>query len=78
MRLSCTPERGYRVKRPGEGYRVLMDGRQLERVVKVDTVAGVAWVADTDKDGKVRIDRQKQEVILRRVLGPMRLERLDG
>lgn len=78
MRLSCLPESGFRQKRPGEGYRVLMDGKPLQRVMKADTCAGVAWVADTDNEGNIRIDRQKQEVILRRIYGPMRLERMDG
>lgn len=61
----------------GHGYRVMMDGRQLERVFQADSCTGVAWIADTDADGMVRIDRNKQEVMVRKVYGPIRLEKMD-
>lgn len=75
MRISVNPEPGFKFA-DRKAYRVLMDGRQLERVVKVDTCAGVAWVMDTDSEGKIRFDRRKQEFFIRRVYGPMRLEAL--
>lgn len=77
-RISANPDDpGFKWK-GRTGYRVLMDGRPLERAVRVDTCAGVAWVADTDRDGNIRIDRKKGEVILRRVLGPMRVQELGN
>lgn len=73
MRLSAYPQKGFK---QGVGYRVLMDGRQLKRVVKVDTCAGVAWVHDADRSGNLRIDRKREEIVLRRVFGPMRVEKM--
>lgn len=71
MRLSVYREKGFK---EAHGYRVLMDGRQLERVVKVDTVTGVAWVHDVDRAGKLRLDRKRGEIVLRKIYGPMRVE----
>lgn len=76
MKLSVYNMPGYR-NVSGQVWRVLMHGRPLSRVFRVDTTTGVAWVADTDADGNIRIDRKRGEVIERRILGPMRVERLD-
>lgn len=73
MRLSAYQEKGFK---EAHGYRVLMDGRQLNRVLKVDTCTGVAWVHDVDKSGRPRFDPRRDEVVVRKVYGPMRVERI--
>jgi len=73
MKLSVYNEPGYR-NVAGQGWRITMDGRALERVVRVDTCTGVAWVHDTGKNGELRIDRARSELVERRVFGPMRAE----
>lgn len=77
MKLSVYNERGYR-NVSGQVWRVTMDGRPLDHVVKVDTCSGVAWVMDTEADGSIRLNRNRDEIVLRRVLGPMRAERVDA
>lgn len=73
MKLSVYDEPGFR-NVSGQGWRVLMDCRPLEKVFKVDTCSGVAWVADTDAEGNARIDLKRDEIMVRRVFGPMRVE----
>ena len=75
MKLSVYAEPGYR-NVAGEGWRVLLDGHPLERVLRVDTATGVAWVADTDEAGQVKIDRRCKCVVERRILGSLRVERI--
>lgn len=76
MRLSVYDEPGYR-STAGERWRVLMDGRPLDRVVRVDTCTGAAWVHVTDKDGQPMLDRKRDRIVERGMLGPMRAQRIE-
>lgn len=69
MRLTASnpPEKGFKYT-GGERYRVSMDGKPVMRVLRVDTVQGVAWVAAGVMDNRI---------VERRIYGPMKVERVD-
>lgn len=73
MKLSVHKEPGFE---QGIGYNVFKDGEKLERVVKVDTDAGIAWVHETDTAGRSVIDPETKEIVLREVYGVMRVEKI--
>ncbi len=76
MKLSVYDEPGYR-NVAGEGWRVLLDGRPLDMVVRVDTATGKAWTHAADADGRLIIDGD--HVRERCILGSLRVERItDG
>lgn len=56
------------------GARVLLDGRPLAHCVEADDGAGWAIVADTDELGRIKVNRQRGEVIERKVFGSVRFE----
>jgi hypothetical protein len=56
------------------GARVLLDGRPLAHCVEADDSAGWAIVADTDELGRIKVNRQRDEIVCRRVFGSIRFE----
>ena len=56
------------------GARVLLDGKLLAHCVEADDGAGWAIVAETDKDGNFKVNRQREEIVCRKVFGSIRFE----
>jgi hypothetical protein len=56
------------------GARVLIDGKPLAYCVEADDGAGWAIVADTDDQGNIKVNRQRSEVIERKVFGSIRFQ----
>lgn len=57
--------------------RVLLDGRELSYVSEADDGAGWAVVACLDDEGRVKVNRQTQCVVERKVFGKVRFELTD-
>lgn len=56
------------------GARVLLDGKPLANCIEADDGAGWAIVADTDEHGNFKVNRQREEIVCRKVFGSIRLE----
>ena len=56
------------------GARVLLDGKPLAHCVEADDGAGWAIVAETNNDGDFKVNRQRDEIVCRRVFGSIRFD----
>lgn len=74
MKISADEFPGFKMVRRA---KVIMDGRELKKVIRVDTCAGVAWVHAKNPDGSLKINPDRQSIAERRIYGPMRVEAIE-
>lgn len=54
MKLSRDNREGFEQLPPGVAYNVFVDGVKVERVLAVDTDAGIAWINKIDKPNMLK------------------------
>lgn len=57
-------------------HEVLLDGRPVPYVAAADVATGVVWRCKTDADGNIVVDRAREEFVIERVTGSIRVRPL--